>query len=174
MSNTVPIPKRPEINDEAVVLAAAKRLAPKVNEWADGNPDEIEQTIKDLVEAIGDNIYDLDGYRLSQHLDRNVGYSADSALVEILDSAGFYLHDEHKSAVQEWVKVNSITVPFKIADKVVVKRKWEKPVDGTIYAIITPRAEVIVNCPSLGHNPIGSTEVGTKGIVVPVEQCVGC
>lgn len=102
-------PKRPTRRDPAIIEAAAKKLLPEVNEWLKDGNDEAEDTstLKDLQGAMR---WDEDGYAIAKHLDQD-GWSPDSRLVEILDSAAHYIIQAQEEACKVWVAENQLEGP---------------------------------------------------------------
>ena len=154
-------PARPKRSDDAIVAAAAKRLAAEVKEWLN-DESTLEEIEADLVKAIK---YDNDGYDIARRLDGQ--YSPDAALVEILDNASHFKSSAQTKAEIEWVNANNITPPA-IGSKVTYK---EHGYDGKLIS-----GEVTENhregkstifCASLGHVKSGT---GTHGFIVEWER----
>lgn len=99
---------RPLISSDSIVYKAMERLFyEKIRNWllAGGSTEkdvnaDTQNCIRDLVKH-----YDRDGYRFAKSLDGD-GWDCDADLVERLDSCSYFLHSEHKKAVELWYSSN--------------------------------------------------------------------
>jgi hypothetical protein len=102
--------KRPSKYDDAIVRAAAEKLAVRCAEWEG----EAEDWIDDLVKCRRD--WD-DGYQLARALETRCSVSPDGDLVETLDDAYSLLVSEHERAVKQWVQIVGFTPRFQTGDR---------------------------------------------------------
>lgn len=156
-------PKRPGRNDPAVIAAAAKALAVKVQRWlqscddAAADPEEIESQLSAAIR------WNDDGYRIARQLDSQ-GWDADAELVEILNDAVFIKRDHHRKAEVEWVKASGIKAPD-VGAAVTFKQ-----LGMTVEGVITRNDEdgkSVVFCASLGHVREGT---GVHGTIIEWEN----
>lgn len=61
--------------------------------------------------------FDLDGYRLAEHLKNKVYLEPDARLVEILDGAIFVKHSIVGEITKQWVKENFLVIPENVVGK---------------------------------------------------------
>lgn len=155
---------RPKYSDPLVVAIAAERMCDRLMKWAAANEDEREQYLGDLKEVLEGAAY-RDGYELAKAFDRK-GYSADSELVDLMESSFFTIRTALAECMACWVVDNNVTPPYPLDAPVRVKHKGAI-VEGTIVTIYDKMAECSVYCPSLGHVREGT---GTHGIIVQYEQ----
>ena len=157
------IPARPKRSDDAVIAAAAKKLAPAVREWLNDET-ELKDIEADLAQAMK---YDSDGYDIARHLDGQ--YSPDAALVEILDGAGYAKISASSKAEAEWVKANNLQPPA-IGSMVSFTGRYGITAGGVVSGEVTknhPDGKSTIFCASQGHVREG---VGTHGTIIEWER----
>lgn len=162
------LPRPAQWSDE-VVRAAAERLAPRVQEWAEEVSGALPGIIADLMEVLR-SYHPLDGYMLAQMMEDR-GYHADAELVIILDDADMAMRDAHRNAVAEWVKLYGIQTGYAVGDQVrfrYYRTTAGEKVTGTVYEIDEKHARLSVKCPSLGHVEAG--KIGTQGVIIDFED----
>lgn len=160
---------RPSRWSDEVVRAAAERLAPRVQEWAKEVREALPGITADLVEVLR-SYHPLDGYNLARMMEDRE-YQADAELVIILDDADMAMHDAHRNAVAEWVKLYGIQTGYAIGDQVrfrYYRTTAGEKVTGTVYEIDEKHARLSVRCPSLGHVEAG--KIGTRGVIIDFED----
>ena len=135
---------RPRTRDEAIVRAAAERIAAECAGW--DRTSNAERWITALINARPS--WD-DGYRLARELETYSMVRPDSALVEILDNASMHLDDVHEEAERSWVRVVGFTPEFSVGDVVTFRHGT-----GPIHSIDGARARYVVDVDRCGNGGI--------------------
>lgn len=151
---------RPKGTSLEIRKEVAKRLAPDVHRWIQGDTDiaDIEADLTNILELGA-----MDGYELAKEIE-DKGYCPDANLVEILDNARSYQYDILKKAQVARVSENNLT-PIPLETKV----KWLSrfPDDIGIVTNNYPDGKSSVFYESKGHVRTG---VGSHGFIVPWEE----
>jgi hypothetical protein len=135
---------RPQKYDAAILLEAARQIAPKVKKWLNDDT-ELADIEADLVKAIK---YNDDGYEIARSLDGQ--YCPDATLVEILDDAGWAMIKALGKAQAEWVKANNIQeIPLE------TKVRWRRKPEAGVGVVTKnhPDGKSTVTFESLGQKP---------------------
>jgi hypothetical protein len=172
MTNFDDIPPRPDEYDPAAARKVAAELLPDFKIWLEKNqepdvsiPDE--QLLQDLIDAIHRRD---DGFSIAQRL-HELGYDSDARLVDIVDAAGHLRHRIGLDLYRKWVKENSIRSPFKVGDRVIVRRRGsEGKLTGEITNVDHELGRSTVFCEKEGHVRSG---VGIHGVLVLWENLEG-
>jgi len=169
---------RPTQYTEAMADKVVAKLLPDVVTWLGndatlGEADDLKAVVWPSYRTSPGLYYIGDGFELAKELD----WSGDSELVEIMDNADSYFDEELKTAVREWVALNNIEPAFKFGDPVAVTGGHFNGKVGSIAAIYPLEAVYVVNIPSLGHAPLGAdgrpdtpNRCGTIGTHIPFEN----
>ena len=134
--------ERPNRYGKEIDRQIVEKILPKVTEWMMGDEDE-SGLRNDLMEML-DQDHDGDGYKLARFLEREFYWSADSALVEILDDVPHERIKLHTDAVLEWVKANDIKPTLELGTRVKFKRNGWEDVQGVIVGFYPETAQYTV------------------------------
>lgn len=118
-------------NDE-MVKELAQIVGKQVNEWCNG-----ETPLEDCI-GITENILkyhsDANGYKLAKEFE-NEGFSPDSELVEILDSASYDKIYIQEVFFKKWVAENNLKLELTEGQKVIAKLDGGLEVEGEIVKL---------------------------------------
>lgn len=133
---------RPTRRDDCVRRRAAELALPRVKQWmgADTAGYSDEDMIRKLMTVIGGS----DGFQIAKDLDR-AGWSADSELVEIMDSD--YIRTAEREMVKQWVKCLGVKLAIPVGAVVKIRHGI-----GVVTAHEDEFAEYHVRTPDLKNN----------------------
>ena len=134
------------------------------NESPEISAEELQEQAKSLIEE--SCCYHDNGYELAKHLEDKFYAEPDLDLVERLDGIRMEVSKAERALVEEWAKVNAITCPFAVGQKVNPAKSADW-ILGEIVAIHLADAKCTVFIPSLGHVRKGC---GTHGQVLKYED----
>ena len=126
--------KRPKESDQAIVRAAAERLAARCVKWDPTS--KAEDWVEDLIKA--SHHWD-DGYKLVKYLDDHAHVEGDVLLVEELDGAGFELSRLVTEETRRWVAIVGFDPAFAVGDKVSCRHG-----EGVVNSIRVETAQYVV------------------------------
>jgi hypothetical protein len=156
-------PKRPDRFSDSVAKRAAESLCKEVRQWLGDDAGSNEEIVADLVHAMR-YVCD-DGYEISRRLEGR-GYSPDSELVDILDSAGHHKYLAHKEDVKEWVLANDLKLDLPLGTRVSVEMGGKTHI-GEIRDRYEDTVQYSVFIAELGHVREGA---GTHGVILGFEK----
>ena len=124
---------RPTIKDACILRRTAERMTEGIVKWlneSDCNKEEITDQLEETFIACAN---DLDGYRLARYLDRDMSWTPDENLVDILTHveciANGILHEE----VINWVVNNSISLKYKVGDTVILDKTAKAKIRSSFF-----------------------------------------
>jgi len=125
---------RPTRHTDAVIRAAAEKLAVDCLEW--DSSATAEEWAADLIKckwSWGD------GFKLAKELEDRCHLDADMQLAEILDSGSSYLWEAEREAVKAWVAENDIKPQFEVGARITCSRGL-----GTVREIRDAEAQYVI------------------------------
>ena len=172
-------PRRPRLDDPAVLLAAVTASWPKISDWLvnEGeSPDDVSADRERTAQGIVDAIENAEsGFAACRTLDRN-GWSPDDDLVAIM---GDVLHARFAAlevVETAWAVTAELKPAHSVGDKIRFRQypgRFDRTTcEGTVTEVCTARARYLVFCPELGHVPAGTMRSGSTGRYVNFEDVV--
>jgi hypothetical protein len=153
------LPARPRIGETKVILGALRQHERTLSEWHWGTGNGI---LPDLDQVVA-GCWDEDAYVFARNLEQRCKWPCNAELVLLLDRISF---DEALiKAVQEWVRVNAITVPFKVGDRICTPKHR----GATVRFVKEETAEIIILPDDWGPELFDSD---ADGFVIPCEWAI--
>jgi hypothetical protein len=138
------VTERPNRYGKEIDRQIVEKILPQVTEWLGESESKTEDSPqKDMLEMLRLD-HAGDGYTLAKWLERNCGWSADSALVEILDDVPHERIKLHTDAVMDWVKANDVKPTLELGTRVTFQLNGWKEVQGVIVGLYPETAQYTV------------------------------